>query len=277
MTPFKRFSRYLREAVRCSMEVEDAIFGGLLGGFSTVVFSASLLAGPRADAAQDWSIEEQSTRLSFMVPDLTPQFAEEIASEEKQGVEGEEMESAALDSQLNTTKERKSPAIPVAEQPKEKGIGEVDSERHRPKSDAKRGDGTGKRVRKARKARRKRKACTPKDTGIVKSGGSYQVPRELVDKYTDNAEAAQRLGVVAWHRGKTGEIEGIEVVRIHCGSPVRKMGIRRGDVITSVNGRAVDSLPRAASAYLKLRRKGKLSLQLVRKGEKVSVNYRVVG
>ena len=78
-----------------------------------------------------------------------------------------------------------------------------------------------------------------------------------------------------WYR-EEGDIVGFRVRRIKCGSVLHQAGIRNGDVVRSINGRPVTTIPQALSAYRKLRRKRKLEVELTRRsGEAVSLRYKL--
>jgi membrane-associated protease RseP (regulator of RpoE activity) len=60
---------------------------------------------------------------------------------------------------------------------------------------------------------------------------------------------------------------GVLVVRVNQGSPAEKAGLRVGDVITSVEGAAVDETPDLVHAVLSAEKDAKLSLEIVRDGK----------
>jgi hypothetical protein len=135
-------------------------------------------------------------------------------------------------------------------------------------------DADGKVGPKARKGRQKK--CLEPDPRIQTRGGDkYAIDRDLVDAYTSDLKKASKLAWVGWHRDADGEIDGFRVKRIRCGSVLHQAGFRNGDVIHTVNGKPVTSIPQALSAYRKLRKKRILNVELQRKGEARKLRYRL--
>ena len=92
---------------------------------------------------------------------------------------------------------------------------------------------------------------------------------------TDERIAAMTLASVYWYR-EEGEIVGFKVRRIKCGSVLHQAGFRNGDIIHSINGREVTTIPQALVAYRKLRRKRKLEVVLTRRsGDTVALRYKL--
>lgn len=131
------------------------------------------------------------------------------------------------------------------------------------------GDGTG--------GRGKGDKCLPENPKIKQlDDGRYQIEQSLVDKYTDDLKAAERLAYVSWHRGADGEIDGFKVTKLRCGGVLHQAGFRNGDVVTSVNGKEVTTILDALSAYRKLRNKRTLRVELLRKGQPVKLVYKLI-
>lgn len=103
----------------------------------------------------------------------------------------------------------------------------------------------------------------------------YAVERDLVDYYAGDIQEAMKLAYVSWYRVE-GEIVGFQVRRIRCGSVLEQAGFRNGDVIRSINGKPVTTIPQALFAYRKLRKKRQLEVDVQRKsGEQVLLRYRL--
>jgi type II secretory pathway component PulC len=62
---------------------------------------------------------------------------------------------------------------------------------------------------------------------------------------------------------------------MRCGSVLRQAGLENGDVIQSINGTNVHSIPTAISAYTKLRSKNVLRLTVSRDGEILHIKYKL--
>ncbi|MEL6344569.1 MAG: PDZ domain-containing protein [Myxococcota bacterium] len=127
-----------------------------------------------------------------------------------------------------------------------------------------------------RNKRRRRRPCVDGVDSIQAMGGDrYTVERDLVDYYSRDLKEAARLAYVHWHR-QDGEIVGFRVRRIRCGSVLHQAGFRNGDVIHSINGKPVTSIPQALMAYRKLRRKKRLQVDVTRRdGSSVQLRYRL--
>ena len=128
----------------------------------------------------------------------------------------------------------------------------------------------------ANKPSRRKRNCEEGTDAITKvSANRYEVERDLVDYYTHDISEAMTLAAVYWYR-EDGDIVGFRIRRIKCGSVLHQAGIRNGDVVRSINGRPVTTIPQALSAYRKLRRKRKLEVELIRRsGEAVSLRYKL--
>jgi hypothetical protein len=124
--------------------------------------------------------------------------------------------------------------------------------------------------------RGKSRKCLETDPRISAKGeGRFSIDRQLVDAYTSDLKTASTLAWVGWHRDESGSIKGFRVKRIRCGSVLHQAGFRNGDVIQTVNGRPVTSIPQALSAYRKLRKNRILNVELQRKGAVRKLRYRL--
>ena len=95
-----------------------------------------------------------------------------------------------------------------------------------------------------RRRRRNRYRNCPDHAGIATTEAGYRVERSVVDHYA-HITRYRKLGHVSWYRDDDGRKEGFKLRRIHC--DLREAGIRNGDVVTSVNGKTVRSIPQALS------------------------------
>jgi hypothetical protein len=125
-----------------------------------------------------------------------------------------------------------------------------------------------------RKSRNKK--CANPDPRIDQlEDDRFAIDRDLVDAYTADLKSASRLAWVGWHRDASGEIDGFRVKQIRCGSVLHQAGFRNGDVIKSVNGKPVTTIPQALSAYRKLRKRRTLDIELDRRGEARKHRYKL--
>lgn len=125
-------------------------------------------------------------------------------------------------------------------------------------------------------AQKRRRSCLEETDSVAELGpNQYRVERELIDYYSSHLKEAAELAYVYWYR-EEGEIKGFRVRRIRCGNVLHQAGFRNGDVILSINGRPVTTIPQALLAYRKLRRKKQLRVEVVRRtGESVQLRYKL--
>ncbi len=101
-----------------------------------------------------------------------------------------------------------------------------------------------------------------------KAKGDCTVRRELVDELFANPQSLASLR--AFPSG-----DGFKISGIRRGSLPHQLGLRNGDVLTEVNGRAMDSVDAALSLLPRLRTASNLSVSLQRRGKPVTHNVRI--
>ncbi len=74
---------------------------------------------------------------------------------------------------------------------------------------------------------------------------------------------------------KDGKADGLAVSNIKGDSIFAKLGLRDGDVVQGVNDRPIRSPDDILSFYNKLRSESRMSLQINRRGQERTINYRV--
>jgi hypothetical protein len=104
--------------------------------------------------------------------------------------------------------------------------------------------------------------------------GVVEIDRSLVDAYTDNLESFMRLGYSEPY--DEDGVKGWYISGFGCGSPVYKAGFRRADVLLSVNGKPTRSWVGVFFLYQKLKNREDFEVALVRKGEPMTLRFRVV-
>jgi hypothetical protein len=125
-------------------------------------------------------------------------------------------------------------------------------------------------------AAKRGKKCLPDDDGIVQVDAStWTIDGGIVDYYVKHVNQAQKLAWVGWNRNAEGKVDGFKVKRMRCGNVLRQAGLENGDVIQSINGKTVKSIPTAISAYTKLRSKNVLRLTVSRGGEILHIKYKL--
>ena len=73
---------------------------------------------------------------------------------------------------------------------------------------------------------------------------------------------------------KDGQSDGLSVSRIKGGSVFSKLGLRNGDVVQKINGEPINSPDEVLALYEKLKSGSRVSLEVTRKGEPKTMNYR---
>jgi hypothetical protein len=137
------------------------------------------------------------------------------------------------------------------------------------------GAGKGQKARAKPKRNRRNTGCNAPHPNIRKGDdGVLEVDRLIVDRYTKNLETFMRLGYSRPH--DEDGYKGWYISGFSCVSVVHKAGFRRGDVLLAVNGKKTRSWIGVFMMYQKLKNKEDFEVQLVRKGEPMTLRFRVV-
>ena len=141
----------------------------------------------------------------------------------------------------------------------------------------------GKAERKAAKPGRKRKKrtrqeCLPEREDVAQvSDLAYRIEDATVYHYANHPREAEALAATWWSKDDDKEINGFKVGRLRCGSLLDVMGFKNGDVISGVNGLEIKTYGDAINAYMTLRRKRILWVDVDRRGEPVRLDFVLVG
>lgn len=109
--------------------------------------------------------------------------------------------------------------------------------------------------------------------GIEKSGeNEYTVPQADVDYALGNLDKMAREARVV-PNFSDGQTNGFKVFAIRRNSALRKMGLKNNDVLTSVNGYDLSNTEKALEIYGKLQSEKSFSLEILRNGEPVTLEY----
>lgn len=124
---------------------------------------------------------------------------------------------------------------------------------------------------------RRQQRCMASTGQVTATGANrYQVERAMLDYYIGHTDEAAQLGSAAWHRDASGDISGISVRRVRCGSPVEEAGLKQGDIIRSANGKQVDSMAGVIALWWQLRTKDSVKLVVLREGKRKRLIYSLV-
>ncbi len=114
--------------------------------------------------------------------------------------------------------------------------------------------------------------------GIAANGeNKWVVHWDLVRIYTRSFKKLDELGWSKRHLAADGTPDGMQIGGVKCNSDLHRAGIRSGDVVHSVNGRGVTSIPDALFVYAKVKNDKIIRVELTRKGERKTFVYRMVG
>jgi general secretion pathway protein C len=75
---------------------------------------------------------------------------------------------------------------------------------------------------------------------------------------------------------KNGRPDGVSVTRIKRNSIFRRLRLRHGDIITSVNGRPVETVEDAIAIFENLTSSSEIQVDINRRGRKQRLNYRII-
>ena len=112
-------------------------------------------------------------------------------------------------------------------------------------------------------------------TGVTKlSETDYRVDRAEVDRALGNLnEVATQARLVPSF--KNGKPNGFKIFSIRSGSIYAKIGLQNGDVILKINGFEMNSPDRALEVYTKLRDATSLTIETLRRGQQMTMNYAI--
>ncbi|MBK9371530.1 MAG: hypothetical protein IPN01_35410 [Deltaproteobacteria bacterium] len=124
---------------------------------------------------------------------------------------------------------------------------------------------------------RKKPECLPEAPEIGEvSPTAHRVEEQLVDYYANHLLDVEQLAASWWKLDEEGERVGVGIGRMKCGSLLRQGGFKNGDVIVGVNGMPIQSWSDGVNAFLKLRTKRLLWVDVVRRGGAVRLDFLLV-
>ncbi len=112
------------------------------------------------------------------------------------------------------------------------------------------------------------------DESIVREGDSFQIARAEVEAALANMSKLYTdiRGVPFFDNGVA---KGFKILSVKRGSLFEKLGIRRGDILKSVNGRTLD-IQSGFETFKSLRTETEFALEIERRGESLSYKYEII-
>ena len=109
---------------------------------------------------------------------------------------------------------------------------------------------------------------------IVDAGDHRIIDRSLVEHYGKNMkEVMKDIGITEEKEGN--DIKGFRVTFVRKNSHFSKLGLRRGDVIKSINGQEINSYNAAMNVYKNIDKMDGLSLTIKRGKEEMELEYEI--
>jgi general secretion pathway protein C len=109
---------------------------------------------------------------------------------------------------------------------------------------------------------------------IVDAGDHKIIDKSLISHYAQNMDDIYKnIGIKEIKKGAT--LEGFSISFIRKGSPFDKLGLKRGDVIQTINGQKIDSEKAAFGVYKDIENIENLTLVIKRGKEEMELEYEV--
>jgi general secretion pathway protein C len=112
------------------------------------------------------------------------------------------------------------------------------------------------------------------DKDIFSSDGVTTIKRNFIKKYTQNMDNIwKNIGIN--EKVVNGNIIGFQVNFVKRGSDFARLGLRRGDIITAINGNALDNYAKALDIYKNINSIENLTLTIKRRNEEMELEYEI--
>lgn len=102
----------------------------------------------------------------------------------------------------------------------------------------------------------------------------FEIPSVVIDAVMANPMSAAK-GARVVPAMKNGAPEGFKLYAIRPSSPYARLGLQNGDTIKAINGHALTSVDKALEVYTKLRDAKTLEVELIRRGDPVTLHYKI--
>ena len=122
----------------------------------------------------------------------------------------------------------------------------------------------------------RRGKCTVENPNIsTDNKGWTHVPKNVVKHYSTHWKEANRLAHLSWAKAPNGERLGIRIRGISCQSPLKFTGLKRGDVVLSINGIDLQQDKDLLKVYGKLMFWKQMKLKIKRGGQTITLKYKI--
>jgi len=109
---------------------------------------------------------------------------------------------------------------------------------------------------------------------IVDAGDHKIVDKSLLEHYANNMDDIYKnIGITEVKEGNT--LKGFKITFVKRGSPFAKLGVRRGDIIKSINGQEINSYNAAFNVYKNIGDIENLTLVIQRGKEEMELEYEI--
>jgi type II secretion system protein C len=114
------------------------------------------------------------------------------------------------------------------------------------------------------------------ESGVESVGNNrYVVDSETLEKLMENPEQLYSQIRVVPHKDSNGEVDGYRLSGIRRRSFFYQLGVKNGDIVHSVNGKALTSASAGMEAYNTLADARDFSFELTRRNERQTFDYEV--
>ena len=122
--------------------------------------------------------------------------------------------------------------------------------------------------------RSNQKSTSAVEGEVIDMGDHKIVDRSLVDHYIKNLDATYKnIGIKEIR--KEGKIEGFRITFVKRGSPFAKLGVKRGDILKSVNGQELTSYNAAFEVYKHINDTPNITLTIQRGNKEMELEYEI--
>jgi len=109
---------------------------------------------------------------------------------------------------------------------------------------------------------------------VIEGDGVTVVDRSLLEHYSKNMnDIWKNIGIMEMKDGE--RIKGFKVNFVKRGSDFAKLGLRRGDIIKSINGQELDSYKKAFDVYKNIDTMDNLTIKIMRGKKEMELEYEI--